>query len=135
MMQIYNANYNDVSELIQNFVLKAMETNTVAAVVKSNFLQHFVGKLQEVKVNNQNITINSENLDYIYEILDKNNNLSVMLSLVKQNNSYNLVVEKFNIDWFNSFVFTDVVFIDKNCDIAIDTLKCKEKVLFSITEQ
>ena len=135
MMQIYNANYNDVSELIQNFVLMAMETNTVAAVVKPNFLQHFVGKLQEVKVNNQNITINSENLDYIYEILDKNSNLSVMLSLVKHNNSYNLVVEKFNIDWFNSFVFTDVVFIDKNCDIAIDTLKCKEKVLFSITEQ
>ena len=72
MMQIYNANYNDVSELIQNFVLMAMETNTVAAVVKPNFLQHFMGKLQEVKVNNQNITINSENLDYIYEILDKN---------------------------------------------------------------
>ena len=39
MMQIYNANYNDVSELIQNFVLMAMETNTVAAVVKPNFLQ------------------------------------------------------------------------------------------------
>lgn len=134
MMQIYNANYNDVSELIQNFVLMAMETNTVAAVVKPNFLQHFMGKLQEVKVNNQNITINSENLDYIYEILDKNSNLSVMLSLVKHNNSYNLVVEKFNIDWFNSFVFTDVIFIDKKCDIAIDDLRCKEKVLFSITE-
>lgn len=135
MMQIYNAKYNDVAELIQNFVLMAMETSAVAVVVKPDFLQHFVGKLQEVKVNNQNITINSENLDYIYEILDKNNNLSVMLSLVKQNNSYNLVVEKFNIDWFNSFVFTDVVFIDKNCDIAIDALKCKEKVFFSITEQ
>lgn len=135
MMQIYNAKYNDVAELIQNFVLMAMETNTVAAVVKPNLLRHFVSKLQEIKVNNQNITINSENLDYIYENLDKNNSLSVMLSLVKHNNSYNLVVEKFNIDWFNSFVFTDVIFIDKNCDIAINDLRCKEKVLFGITEQ
>lgn len=67
MMQIYNANYNDVSELIQNFVLMAMETNTVAAVVKPNFLQNvrkahtFRCGMDSTKIKN-NVYVDIENI-------------------------------------------------------------------------